>query len=140
MIIILSLLLVLLLSPFALIIGIIGGVIRYKNTPKPPPGLNKRQLEDYYNGGWKDYERIKEIDAQLKAIEDQEIELKINRDMETIAHLEQQARDIDMLVDMLEFELKRETDNKKRMALINRRMQLDNKRYTIQRKINNLLE
>lgn len=83
MVIILAFLVVLLLLPFAIIIGVAGGITQYKRTPKPPAGLSYRELKRYYAGDWKHYERIKELEAQLK---ENEAQLK---------DLEDQLRELD---------------------------------------------
>ena len=125
--------------PVIFIVGVIGGTVTYFKLPKPPAGLNKRELEHYYNGGWKDYERIKELDAQLKEVEEKEFQLQIERNVEKIGHWEQQIENIDLLLIELETELLTETNSQKRISLMEKQLQLIDERFALQSKIDDLV-
>ena len=133
MILFLSLILTIILLPIALIIGTVSGVRSVVKTPKPPDGLTQNELKDYYTGNYEFYLKRAEM-------EEEEKERQLNRDMETVAHLESQIESLKEIGKALEEDLKYCKDRDKRLKLLSKQITLDNKIYTLQHKLYKLLD
>lgn len=122
------------------IVGVIIGIYKAITIPQPKEPMSKAELAHYYNGGWKEYKRLEEIREELAAIEKEKAENEIQNALATLAHLENQKEQLYRIYDMLEYELERETETKKRATLYNKLRTIDNQIFAIDQKINKILE
>lgn len=125
----------------SILIGIIIGIYKLRTIPQPNEPMSKAQLNDYYfNNGWKEYEKQKQIKAELEAYEKEKAENKIYNDLAIIAHLENQKEQLNSIYNMIENELKHEKDPKKQTALYNKLRTIDNQTFMIDQKIHKILD
>lgn len=122
------------------IAGVIIGIYKLITIPAPKEPMSKAELSHYYNGGWKEYKRLEEIRAELAAIEKERAEQEIQNALDVLAHLENQKDQLQHIYSMVEYELERETDTKKRTALYNKLRTIDNQIFTIDQKIRKILD
>lgn len=125
----------------SILIGIIIGIYKLRTIPPPNEPMSKAQLNDYYfNNGWKEYEKQKQIKAELEEYEKEKAENKIHNDLAIIAHLENQKEQLNHIYNMIENELKTEKDPKKQTALYNKLRTIDNQTFIIDQKIHKILD
>ena len=125
----------------SVLIGIIIGIYKLRTIPPPPKRLTKAESNYYYfNDGWKEYQRIAEIDRELETIRKEKEENEIYNALDTIAHLENQKEQLQHIYFLLENELKTEKEPKKQAVLINKLLTLDNKVFIIDQKIKKILD
>lgn len=122
------------------IVGVIIGIYKLITIPAPKEPMSKAELNHYYNGGWKEYERLQEIKAELAAIEKEKAENEIQNALGILAHLENQKEQLQHIYSILESELERETDAKKIATLYNKMRTIDNQIFTIDQKIRKILD
>ena len=122
------------------IVGVIIGIYKILTIPAPKEPMSKRELNYYYNGGWKEYNRLEEIRAELAEIEKERAEQEIQNALGTLAHLENQKEQLYRIYDMVNYELERETDTRKRTTLYNKLRTIDNQIFSIDQKIKKILD
>lgn len=50
----------------AIIIGVIVGIVKAIKTPTPPAGSSRAYLNWWYNGGWKEAQRLEELERLIE--------------------------------------------------------------------------
>ena len=127
--------------PLSVVVGIIVGVYKLLTIPAPKEKLNKTQTTNYYfHGGWKDYQRLNEIETELTSYEKEKAENQIYNALDTLAHLENQKEQLQRNYKLLEYELEYENDRKKIITLNNKMRIIDNQIFTIDQKIKKILD
>lgn len=125
----------------AVLIGFAAVVYKLVTVPRPNEPLNEKEFYNYYfNGGWKDYKRLQDINKELAAIEKERAEQEIFNALETLAHLENQKDQLHNIYSLIEYELEREKEPKKRAVLYNKLRTLDNQLFAIDQKIKKILD
>jgi hypothetical protein len=125
----------------SIIIGIIIAIYKLRTIPSPNKKMSKAELNDYYfNDGWKDYQKLEKIKAELAQIEKEKAENAIYNDLDTLAHLENQKEQLQHVYSLLENELKRENEPKKQAVLYNKLRVIDNQVFAIDQKIKKILD
>jgi hypothetical protein len=111
-------------------------LIRYIKLPKPPNGLNYRELYNYYDRDWKEYNEQQRLENERYSLELEEIEqqkLKLYKEIDFL------TAQIDMLEDLerlIEKDIHNGTGSEK--VNLSRLISIDKQIHTAQQKIDKL--
>jgi hypothetical protein len=128
----------------AILIGVIIGIVQIIRTPKPTEHLSPSELAHYYNGGWKDYQRLAELKKEIAQCEEErikeEIAREVERDFAAIDHLYNQKARLQDMYYMRESQLGEETDIDKQIELHEKLRKLDDQIFEVDQKIQKILD